>query len=150
MSASSFWLALADKADLAVEYVRSRNAAQVRYLVGYSEPDAPGSDLLIHHAGLLEMQSGLLISKSAARRDFSKATVHLEAQHERSLVNARHELVVAKGVWEQGLAGQNQAHTTVTKPSLDPAGDRAAAATTAGRVSDPQSAWHPDSKCMAP
>jgi hypothetical protein len=107
----------------------------VRYLAGYSEPDAPGSDLMIHHAGLLEMQSGLQISKSAARRDFNKATVHLEAQHDRSLVNARHELVVAKGVWEQGLAGQNLAHTTVTKPSLDPAGDGAAAAATASRVS---------------
>ena len=45
-----------------------KNAAQVRCLVGFCELDAPGSDLLVHHAGLLEMQSGLQISSLGSEK----------------------------------------------------------------------------------
>lgn len=116
--ANPFWMALANKAELAADYLSSVNRAQTNYLTGRTE--IVGGDLAIMFPGMLQHQADLQISQSAATRDYNKATVEAAGQRDRTLANARTNLAAAKGTWEQGLVAQTDANTTVVKPSLDP------------------------------
>ena len=116
--ANPFWMALADKAELAADYLSSVNRAQTNYLTGRTE--IVGGDVAIMLPGMLQHQADLRISQSAATRDYNKATVEAAGQRDRTLANARTNLAAAKGTWEQGLVSQTDTNTTVEKPSLDP------------------------------
>ena len=116
--ANPFWMALANKAELAADYLSSVNRAQTNYLTGRTE--IVGGDLAIMLPGMLQHQADLRISQSAATRDYNKATVETAGQRDRTLANARTNLAAAKGTWEQGLVSQTDTNTTVAKPSLDP------------------------------
>jgi hypothetical protein len=64
--ANPFWMALANKAELAADYLSSVNRAQTNYLTGRTE--IVGGDVAILLPGMLQHQADLRISQSAARR----------------------------------------------------------------------------------
>ena len=120
--ANPFWLALANKADLAADYVTSVNRAKAEYLVGESTTVDSGPYKIMVCApngligtGMLQHQAELRISQSAAARDYNKATVQAEAQRDRTLASARTNLAAAKGTWKEGLVAQTDANTTSTR-----------------------------------
>jgi len=129
--ANPFWMALANKAELAADYLSSVNRAQTNYLTGRTE--IVGGDVAILLPGMLQHQADLRISQSAATRDYNKATVEAAGQRDRTLANTRTNLAAAKGTWEEGLVAQTDANTTVEKPSLDPPTTQTPTATTTAR-----------------
>ena|GEM_PF-2553133 len=126
-----FWLALANKADLAADYLGSVNRAKTDYLVGRTE--IVGGDLVVQLPGMLQHQADLQISQSAATRDFNKATVQASGQRDRTLAGARTDLASAKGTWERGLVSHTDTNTTVVKPSLDPPATQTTSTTSTAR-----------------
>ena len=80
LQTNPFWMALANKAELAADYLSSVNRAQTNYLTGRTE--IVGGDLAIMLPGMLQHQANLRISQSAAARDYNKATVQAESRRD--------------------------------------------------------------------
>ena len=142
--AGAFWSALADKADLAADYVQSLNKAKTDYLVGknvvHSEFFFDGQtiqqiDSVVHTPGMLEHQAEFQINVSEALRDYNVEVTAAQNVRDRSEATAYSTLATDQNAAAQGQLGQSTRVPTISDPAKGQ-GKSSSSGNTAAKLSE--------------